>query len=153
MKSFLKPILSVFLLLMLSSAVYAENMIMLRVSISYDETMIAVKERLLEYGYQVAHIQKCDGGMKAMGYASDDYKVVFFGKLKEVRELSKKYPQIIPYVPLKIAVIKENDSVILVALNPSSLSPYFKSEELHIQFERWENDIRAIFKEIADIEI
>lgn len=153
MKSFLKPLLSVFILLMLSSTVYAENMIMLRVNNSYDNAMISVKEKLKGYGYQIAHIQKCDGGMKSMGYISDEYKVIFFGKLKEVRELSKKYPQIIPYIPLKIAVIKEKDSVVLVASNPSSLSPYFKQKELHTQFERWENDIRAIFKEISDVEI
>lgn len=152
MKTLLKSLLSVFILLMLSSALHAENMIMLRVNDSYDNVMISVKEKLDGYGYQVAHVQKCDGGMKSMGYVSDDYKVVFFGKLQEVRELSKKYPQIIPYVPLKIAVIKEKDSVILVALNPSSLSPYFKQKELHTQFDRWESDIRSIFREISEIE-
>ncbi len=128
----------------------AENMITIRVNNSYDNVMINIKEKLSEYGYKVAHIQKCDGGMKSMGYKSDDYKLIFFSKLKEVRELTKKYPQIIPYVPLKIAVIKEADSVVLVALNPTSLTPYFKDKELHTQFERWENDLRAIFNEMTE---
>ncbi len=143
----------VFLAVIFSSASYAENMITLRVYNSYDSVMISVKEKLNEYGYKVAHVQKCDGGMKSMGYQSDDYKVVFFGKLKEVRQLSKKFPHIIPYIPLKIAVIKEADSVVLVALNPSSLALYFKEKELHTQFERWENDVRAIFAEISDEEL
>jgi len=138
------------ILLFSFSASYAENMIMLRVNSSYDNVMIALKDKLVEYSYKVAHVQKCDGGLHSMGYKSDDYKVVFFGKLKEVRYLSKKYPQIIPFVPLKVAVIKEADSVVLVALNPSSLTSYFKEKELTTQFRRWENDIRAIFNEISE---
>ncbi len=149
MKKLLK--LSILAMVLFSSFSYAENMITLRVNKSYNDVIILVKEKLSEYGYKVAHIQKCDGGMKSMGYKSDDYKVVFFGKLKEVRYLSNKYPLIIPYIPLKIAVIKESDSVVLVALNPSSLAPYFKEKELHTQFDRWENDLRAIFEEIAEI--
>ena len=149
MKTAIKLGLTLVLLFSFSVS-YAENMIMLRVNNSYDHVMIALKDKLVEYSYKVAHIQKCDGGLHSMGYESDDYKVVFFGKLKEVRYLSEKYPQIIPFVPLKVAVIKEADSVVLVALNPSSLTPYFKEKELSTQFRRWENDIRAIFNEISE---
>jgi len=152
MKHLMKFILAITLLWFLSLTASAENMITLRINNSYDNVMISLKEKLAEYGYKVAHIQKCDGGMEGMGYKSDEYKVVFFGKLHEIRTLSKKYPQIIPYVPLKVAVIKENDSVVLVALNPTALKPYFKQEELHTQFERWSSDVRAIFDEIAEAE-
>lgn len=144
----LKRFIIASLLLLISGIVHAENMITLRIDDSYENVMTSVKVKLNEYGYHVAHVQKCDGGMKSMGYTSDEYKVIFFGKLKEVRELTKKYPQIIPYVPLKIAVIKENDSVVLVVLNPSTLDKYFKQEELKTQFKRWENDLRSIFKDI-----
>lgn len=140
-------------LLFVSPQTQAENMITIRVNNSYDRVMDSIKGKLVEYDYKVAHIQKCDGGMKSMGYKSDDYRLIFFSKLKEVRALTKKYPQIIPYVPLKIAVIKETNSVILVALNPTSLSPYFKERELHTQFERWENDLRAIFNEMTEEKI
>ena len=145
----LKHIMTALIILLSSNVAWAENMLTLRIDDSYYNVMITVKEKLNEYGYQVANIQKCDGGMESMGYQSDEYKVVFFGKLKEVRNLSQKYPQITPYVPLKIAVIKENDSIVIVALNPSALSTYFKQDELKTQFKRWENDLRSIFKEIA----
>ena len=127
----------------------AENMIMQRIHQNFEETMILVKERLNDYGYKVAHIQKCDSGLSDFGYKTDFYKSVFFGKFEETRYLTAKYPQIIPYIPLKIAVIQEEDSVIIVALNPDILADLFPQKELQVQFRRWESDIRAVFDEVA----
>lgn len=139
------------LLLLSSTLVRAENMIMLRVDQSFDNTMILMKEKLDEYGYKVAHIQKCDGGLTDSGYETDLYKSIFFGKFMEMRGLTKDHPELIPYLPLKIAVIKEKDTILLVSLNPSILAEFFPENELHIQFGRWESDIRAIFEEIDKV--
>lgn len=139
------------ILLLSSPSVLAENLIMLRVNLSFDETMIAIKDKLEEYGYRIAHIQKCDTGLGDSGYKTDLYKSVFFGKLGEVRELSALYPQIIPFLPMKMAVIKEDDSVVLSILNPSTLSEFYSEPALHVQFQRWESDIRAIFAELSAI--
>jgi len=152
MKPLLKQWIILSVLLLLSTKASAENLITMRINDNYDNAMIAIKSKLSEYGYKVAHIQKCDGGLTQMGYITDEYKLIFFGKLKEVRSLSKKFPMIIPYLPLKIAVIKEQDSVVLVALNPTTLSMFFKEKELQTQFGRWENDLRAIFNEITETE-
>jgi len=128
----------------------AENMLMVRVHDRFEETMIQLKETLNDYGYRIAHIQKCDGGLSGFGYKTDLYKSVFFGKFKEMRRLTREYPEIIPYVPLKIAVMKEKDTVLLVAMNPTTLEPLFPDPDLRIQFERWESDIRAIFEELRE---
>lgn len=152
MINFLKKFGLVSIFMILASQAHAENMITIRINDSYNNVMISIKDKLNDYGYKIAHIQKCDGGLHDMGYASDEYKLIFFGNFKEIRAISKKFPQIIPYIPLKIAVIKENDSVVLVALNPSTLSTYFKDKELHTQFGRWENDLRSIFSEITEDE-
>jgi uncharacterized protein (DUF302 family) len=135
--------------LLFCSPARAENMIMQRIHQNFEETMILVKEKLNDYGYKVAHIQKCDSGLSDFGYKTDFYKSVFFGKFEETRYLTAKYPQIIPYIPLKIAVIQEEDSVIIVALNPDILAGLFPQKELQIQFRRWESDIRAVFDEVA----
>ena len=137
-------------LLLISGNVQAENMIMLRVSHSFDNTMILIKEKLNDYGYKIAHIQKCDGGLSDFGYKTDFYKSIFFGKFKEMRHLTKTHPEIIPYVPLKIAVMQEKDTVVLVALNPETLSLFFPDKDLQNQFGRWESDLRAIFKEVGE---
>jgi uncharacterized protein (DUF302 family) len=137
-------------LLFLSTQAVAENMIMLRVNHSFDNAMILIKEKLNGYGYKVAHIQKCDSGLSDAGYKTAFYKSIFFGKFSEMHHLTATYPEIIPYLPLKIAVMQENDSVVLVAMNPDILSLFFSAEELQIQFGRWESDLRAIFEEVAE---
>jgi len=133
------------------SPALAENMLMLRVPLGFDDTMIALKDKLEDYGYRIAHIQKCDTGLGDAGYETDNYKSIFFGKQDEVRKLSAKYPQIIPFLPLKMAVIKEMDSVVLSMLNPTQLNEYHPEKALQLQFYRWESDIRAIFAEMQSI--
>lgn len=140
----------VLILLVFSSSARAENMIMLRVHHSFDNTMILLKEKLNDYGYKIAHIQKCDGGLSDFGYKTDAYKSIFYGKFEEMRRLTSSHPQIIPYIPLKIAVMQEEDSVVIVSLNPVMLSSFFSDKELTVQFGRWESDIRAIFQEVND---
>lgn len=137
-------------LLILALPVQAENMLMVRVHDDFEETMIQLKSTLNDYGYRIAHIQKCDGGLSGFGYKTDLYKSVFFGKFQEMRRLTREHPEIIPYVPLKIAVMKEKDTVLLVAMNPTTLEPLFPDPDLRIQFERWESDIRAIFEEMRE---
>ena len=132
------------------SPLRAENMIMLRVSHSFDDTMILLKEKLNEYGYKIAHIQTCDMGLSDFGYKTDLYKSVFFGKFEEMRRLTKNHPEIIPFVPLKIAIMQEKDTVVIVAMNPQNLTEYFSARPLQIQFSRWESDIRAIFDEVKN---
>ena len=139
-------------LIISSVSVQAENMIMARVDISFDNAMILIKEKLNDYGYKIAHIQKCDGGLAEFGYKTGMYKSVFFGKFEEMRHLTAKFPELIPYLPLKIAVMQEDDSVIMAALNPDIFTEVFKKKELRVQFWRWESDVRAIFDEITNHE-
>lgn len=141
----------VMLVLLSSTSAQAENMIMLRLDQSFDNTMILMKEKLNEYGYKIAHIQKCDGGLTDSGYQTDLYKSIFFGKFQEMRDLTRDHPELIPYLPLKIAVIKEKDTILMVSLNPSTLSDFFPNNDLQIQFGRWESDIRAIFEEMEKV--
>lgn len=136
------------ILLLVSCHAQAENMIMLRVNHSFDNTMILIKEKLNDYGYKIAHIQKCDGGLTDFGYKTDFYKSIFFGKFEEMRNLTGTHPELIPYLPLKIAVMQEKETVVLVSINPQTLSLFFPGEELQNQFGRWESDLRAIFEEV-----
>ena len=135
--------------LLISCSAQAENMIMLRINQSFDNTMILIKEKLNDYGYKIAHIQKCDSGLTDFGYKTDSYKSIFFGKFDEMRYLTGSHPELIPYLPLKIAVMQEKDSVVLASINPETLSLFFPGKELQNQFGRWESDIRAIFEEMG----
>ena len=134
--------------LLLAGGSGAESMIMGRVSMHAEIVIEYVKSSIEEHGYTVAHIQLCDGGMTDFGYESDLYRVVFFGKIDEVRMISRRHPELVSYLPLKIAVIAEKDETLLAVLNPEALAPFFPDEELQIQFGRWNSDLLSILKDV-----
>lgn len=128
--------------------VSAETILMARSHNKFDVTLEAAKKSLAEHGYTVSHIQRCDGGLKSFGFTTDPYRLLFFGKPEEVRSLTKKYPEIIPYLPLKLAVFAEGDDVLVAIFNPEELAKLFKNDELKIQFLRWKSDFVSILNDI-----
>jgi len=134
--------------LLIAHASVADNMIMARVPLRAEIVLEYVKASVEEHGYTVAHLQLCDGGMQDFGYKSDFYRVVFFGKVDEVRMVSVHYPELVSYLPLKIAVIAEKDETLLTVLNPEALAPFFPDEALQIQLGRWQSDLVSIFNDV-----
>jgi uncharacterized protein (DUF302 family) len=134
-----------------STAIYAEGLLLVRTQAEPESIMVSLQTALYGYGYKVAHIQKCDGGLQGMGYETDYYKVVFFGKPEEIRKLTKKYPQLLPYLPLKIAIFAENNDTLLTVVNPAELVDFFEDQEVKTQLRRWSNDIKAILSEVRQL--
>jgi len=126
----------------------ADNMLMGRIPMRAEIVLEYVKTSVEEHGYSVAHIQLCDGGMKDFGYESDVYRVVFFGKIDEVRKATEHHPELVSYLPLKMAVIAEKDETLLVALNPEALAPFFTDQEVQIQLSRWHSDLVSILDDV-----
>ena len=137
-------------LLVFSSFIYADNVLMARIHMPFEYAMDEVQTLLQEYEYSVAHTQRCDGGLTDFGYKSDYYRVIFFGKIDEVRQLSEKYPEIVPFLPQKLLLFAEKDETLLVAFNPETLINYFDDEALQIQLKRWRNDLVSLFDEMRD---
>ena len=100
------------------STARAEGILMARTTMEFDAALEVLKSSIEAHGYTVAHVQRCDGGMRGMGYETDNYKTIFFGKYDEITRLSKKYPELIPYLPLKMAIYSEGKESILAILNP-----------------------------------
>jgi len=140
--------LSVAILLAISLGASADNMIMARVPMRAELVIEYLNSSVEEHGYTIAHTQLCDGGMTDFGYKSDLYRVVFFGKIDEVRMISGRFPELVSYLPLKIAVIAEKDETLLTVLNPEALAPFFPDQELQIQFGRWRSDLISIFDDV-----
>lgn len=126
----------------------AENMLMGRIPMRAEIVLEYVKSSIEEHGYAIAHLQLCDGGMADFGYKSDLYRVVFFGKIDEVRNISQRQPELVSFLPLKMAVIAEKDETLLAALNPEALAPYFADAEVQIQLGRWYNDLVSILEDV-----
>lgn len=134
--------------LLFSAAAQADNMLMGRIPLRAEIVLEYVKDSIEQHGYSIAHLQLCDGGMKDFGYKSDFYRVVFFGKADEVNRIAEKYPELVSYLPLKLAVIAEKDETLLTILNPEALAPYFPEQEMQIQLGRWHNDLVSILDEV-----
>lgn len=137
------------LAVILGGAAQAENMLMSRVPLAADTVLAYAQSSIEEHGYSIAHVQTCDDGLGDFGYKSDFYRVLFFGKAEEVRQITAKYPELASYLPLKLAVIAERDETILSILNPEALMPFFADQTVQIQLGRWHNDLVSIFDDVA----
>jgi uncharacterized protein (DUF302 family) len=150
-----KPLRLLLLVMLLSSPswTWADEMLMGRVPFKAEVVMEYVKTSITEHGYAIAHLQLCDTGLGDFGYKTDFYQTVFFGKVEEARLIGRDYPELAPYIPLKIAVIAEKGETLLVALNPEALAPFYDDERIQIQLGRWNSDIVSIFEDVRrDIE-
>lgn len=141
-------VLSLAFLLLICVGADAENMLMTRVPMPAELVIEYLNSSIEEHGYTIAHTQLCDGGMTDFGYRSDLYRVVFFGKIAEARMISERYPELVSYLPLKIAVIAEKDETLLAVLNPEALAPFFADQDLQVQFARWNSDLISIFEDV-----
>ena len=144
----MKRLTITFLLVLMMGSVQAENILMARSPNNFEVTLQVAQKSLEQHGYTIAHVQRCDTGLGDFGYKTDQYRLLFFGKGKEVRYLTEKYPALIPYVPLKLAIYAEEEETLAVIFNPEGLSQLFPQKELKVQFSRWKNDIDAVLEDV-----
>lgn len=89
-----------------------------------------------------------------MGYTTDKYNIVFFGRIEEVRELSKTHPELIPLFPFKLAVYAEDNGTRFSVLNPAELAPLLDADKVLIaQLAAWEQDFRAVLNEMQVVRV
>ena len=148
MRKRIAQMITAILLCIASLPILAENIFTVRSAMNFEQSMTAVKASIEAHGYSVAHVQRCDGGLHKFDYATDPYRVIFFGKFDEVRQLSSRYPTLIPFLPLKMAVFAEGDETIISVINLAALAQFYDDSDLRIQFKRWENDLRSILSDM-----
>ena len=132
-----------FLTLLLNSSQAAQLLLMTRSPQTFPETMLKLQDTLREHNYTLSRVQRVDIGLTNMGYITDKYRIVFYGKLEENQQAIKQFPQLIPYLPLKIAMFAEGEETLLVASNPMKLSEDDKPE-MNKMLKRWEQDLVSI---------
>jgi uncharacterized protein (DUF302 family) len=93
-------------------------------------------------------VQRVDVGLTKSGYQTAEYRIVFFGKKKEIRSLSRKYPTLVPFLPLKLVVFAEGDETIVLGTNPAKLMSFYPNKALKPYFLRWEKDFLKIMKDV-----
>ncbi|MEK7206849.1 MAG: DUF302 domain-containing protein [Pseudomonadota bacterium] len=135
--------------LIFSAASRADELIMVRAERPFADAIGDLQIAIQDHGYQVARIQRVDVGLVSGGYTTAEYRLVFFGKPEEMRELEESHPELLPYLPLKIVIFAEGDSTLALAYNPAILQTFFKTDVPQTQIRRWEKDMRSILDQFA----
>ena len=136
------------LLLQLSQLTCAEEMIMTRSVLPFPEAMLALQQSIAAHGYTVSRVQRIDIGLTGMGYKTDKYRVVFAGKIDEIRMLKEKSPQMAPYLPPKVSIFAEGEQTVLATINPRLYADIAGDAVDPVIFDRWESDLRSIFHDV-----
>ena len=126
----------------------ADEMLIARSGRDFEDTMTSLQGAIAARGYKVTRVQSVDAGLEAKGYQTDKYRVVFYGKADEVARLAERYPELIPFLPLSVAIFAEGSQTLLATNRPRALKAFFAAPELAPTFERWEKDLVAIFDEV-----
>lgn len=128
--------------------VAAEEIIMTRSTLPFPEAMLALQESIREHGYTVSRVQRIDVGLTGMGYKTDKYRIVFAGKIDEIREMTRRSPQLAAYLPPKISIFAENGHTVLVSMNPEIFAEIAGDAVDPVIFDRWSSDLRSIFHDV-----
>lgn len=140
--------LLVSVLLAVAQVANAEDLLMMRSRQPFPEAMLALQDAITDHGYVVSRVQRVDVGLTRAGFKTGKYRVVFFGKPKQIRELAKNFPQLIPYLPLKVAIFAEGKDTIIVAANPRDYERFFPRASLRPVFAAWARDLQGILDEV-----
>lgn len=138
--------------LLLPWQVQAEALLMVRSRLPFAESMLVLQDAIREQGYVLSRVQRVDIGLTTFGFKTDKYRVVFFGRADQVRHLSQHHPELVPYLPLKIAIFAEAGETILVATNPERYGDMFPDPELAPVFQDWSQDLHAILDKVRTAE-
>ena len=126
----------------------AHELLMVRVSNTFPEAMNTVQQAVVANGYKLMRVQRVDVGLTKSGYQTAEYRIVFFGKEKEIKNLSAKHPTLIPFLPLKLVVFAEGEETIVLGTNPAKLLSFYPDKSLKPYFLRWEKDFLKILADV-----
>lgn len=145
------PLLLLLLVGLLRPAL-AQDLFMVRSRLPFAEAMLMLQEAVRDHGYTLSRVQRVDIGLTNMGYKTDKYRVVFFGKPEQVRRLTREHPELIPYLPLKIAIFAEETDTLLISANPRRMAEFYGDEELSAVFDQWAQDVQAMLDRLQAAE-
>ncbi len=132
----------------LHAPVRADEMLIVRSGSDFEESMTVLQGAIAARGYKITRVQRVDVGLEAKGYQTDKYRVVFYGKAEEVARLAERHPELIPYLPLNVAIFSEGSQTLITTNRPRTLAALFPAPELRATFERWEQDLVGVFEEV-----
>lgn len=140
------------LLVLGTGAARAQDLLMVRSAQAFPEAMITLQNSIGDHGYTLSRVQRVDVGLTKMGFKTDKYRVVFFGKKDEIDRLTEAHPEMIPYLPLQFAIFAEEQQTLVVATNPVRFTEIFPDSDLKVVFQRWASDMESILDDVRQAE-
>lgn len=134
----------------LSAPAAADGLIMVRTDKSFPEAMTSLQSAISSRGYTITRLQQVNENLQRRDYKSDMYRVVYFGKYEEVKQLTAAHPELIAFLPLSITIFAEGEQSIMVASHPQTIAAFYPDAALKPVFDRWESDIEAIMDEVRE---
>ncbi len=131
---------------------HAQDLYMVRTQLAFPEAMASLQRAIREHGQKVSRVQRVDIGLTKFGYETDKYRVVFYGELNDLREITGRYPELMPYLPLKIAIFAEGDETVLLGASFEHLRGEYDAPALRSRFDRWESSLRSILEQVRTSE-
>ena len=150
MNTLMQRILGIVLALVVVVPAAADGLLMVRMDAPFPEAMTLLQSAISSRGYTITRLQQVNENLQRREFKSDMYRVVYFGKLDEVRKLTADHPDLIPFLPLNITIFAEGEQAILVASHPQTLQKFFPDPALKPAFDRWEKDIESIMDEVRE---
>ena len=150
MKTLMQWIRGFALALSLVAPAAADGLIMVRMDKPFPEAMALLQSAISSRGYTVTRLQQVNENLERREFKSDMYRVVYFGKLDEVKQVTARQPGLIPFLPLNITIFAEGEQTILVSSHPQTLRQFFPDPALNPVFDHWESDIVSIMDELRE---
>jgi uncharacterized protein (DUF302 family) len=119
-----------------------------KINANFNQTWYSLFAEVKQAKLKTAYLQRCDFALKQRKYKSDKYRILFFGEYEKMEYLSNKYPEIVPFLPLKAIVIEESKNQTLLLANPPNLLlEIVKGKDGDI-IKKWQKDMEVIFENI-----
>jgi len=138
------------LALSMTTAASADSLLMARMDKPFPEAMVILQTAISSRGYKITRLQQVNENLERREFKSDMYRVVYFGKLEEVRQITALRPELIPFLPLSITIFAEGEQTIVVASHPQALRQFFPDPVLRPVLDRWGKDFEAIMDEVRE---
>ncbi len=125
--------------ILLSTSVFSNHneLLIERVNTKFSYTWLALDKTIKAHNYKPAYLQRCDFALNERHYKTDKYRILFFGKYDEMKSMSKKYPGLAVFFPLKITVMEEGKHTLIIATPPITLLPLVDSGEDSLTIFYW----------------
>ena len=117
--------------------------------IDYEAALDDLSLAINNHGYIPVKIQPVDEGLRAKGYETSDYKLIFFGDKAQLDKVLAVSPEAVVMLPLRIILYREGDVVIASAPSMEMWKGVFGGKALNLMINQWQKDVLSILQEFS----